>query len=378
MKGSNKMEVKQIYDTLNSVVKQSLGTNELTVVDNQGIIALGNTILSSQTNTDNFLNTLVQRIGKTIISFRAYKSMFNDLYVDDFTWGAVLQKLKVVMPEAEADESYGLVDDGSVDMFKVKKPKVIQKLFVTETPYQFRITIQRVHLEEAFTGESQMGAFISAIFGEVQNAIELSLENLGKNCLNNYIAEVAQTPTRAFNLLDMYNTDTGSSLTAADAKYDADFLRFAIGTIKRISRKMVAMSTLYNDGTTTRHTPFELQKLFILSDWEQQFETEVQYAAFNEKYVKLNGFKEIPFLQSSKTPTSIKIKKASDGTEVTLDNIVGVLCDRDALGIYKKQQWSSTTPFNSAGGYYNVYHHMKELYFNDLSENFVVFYLADA
>lgn len=371
------MEVKQIYDTLNSVVKQSLGTAELTVLDNQGIIALGNTILSSQTNTDNFLNTLVQRIGKTIISFREYRSMFSDLYVDDFTWGAIVQKLKVVMPEAEADQSYELTDDGTVDMYKISKPEVIQKLFVTETPYQFRITIQRVHLEEAFTGENQMGSFISAIFGEVQNAIELSLENLGKNCLNNYIAEVSAVPTRAFNLLNMYNTDTGSSLKVGEAKYNPDFLRYAIGTIKRISRKMVAMSTLYNDGTVTRHTPYEYQKLFILSDWEQQFETEVQYSAFNEKYVKLNGFKEIPFLQSAKKPTSINIKKASDGTDVTLDNIVGVLCDREALGIYKKQQWSSTTPFNSAGGYYNVYHHMKELYFNDLSENFVVFYLQE-
>lgn len=371
------MEVQQIYDTLNSVVKQSLGTAELTVVDNQGIIALGNTILSSQTNTDNFLNTLVQRIGKTIISFREYRSMFSDLYVDDFTWGAIVQKLKVVMPEAEADQSYELTDDGTVDMYKISKTEVIQKLFVTETPYQFRITIQRVHLEEAFTGENQMGSFISAIFGEVQNAIELSLENLGKNCLNNYIAEVSAVPTRAFNLLNMYNTDTGSKLKVGDAKYNPDFLRYAIGTIKRISRKMVAMSTLYNDGTVTRHTPYEYQKLFILSDWEQQFETEVQYSAFNEKYVKLNGFKEIPFLQSAKTPTSINIKKASDGTDVTLDNIVGVLCDREALGIYKKQQWSSTTPFNSAGGYYNVYHHMKELYFNDLSENFVVFYLQE-
>ena len=97
------MEVKQIYDVVNSVCNQALGTENLTVVDNQGIIALGNTVLSSQTNTDNFLNTLVQRIGKTIISYRQYRSMFDDLMVDNFTFGAIVQKIKISMPEAESD-----------------------------------------------------------------------------------------------------------------------------------------------------------------------------------------------------------------------------------------------------------------------------------
>lgn len=371
------MEVKQIYDVVNSVCNQALGTENLTVVDNQGIIALGNTVLSSQTNTDNFLNTLVQRIGKTIISYRQYRSMFDDLMVDNFTFGAIVQKIKISMPEAESDESYGLTDGTPVDMFKVSKPKAKQKLFVTETPYQIKVTIQRKQLEEAFLGEVQMGGFIGAVFGEVQNKIELSLEELGRNCLNNYIGEIIDTPTRAINLLAEYNTAKGTTLKVKDAYFDADFLRYAIGTIKKYSKKMVSMSTLYNDGTETRHTPLEMQRLYVLTDWEQQFETVVQYAAFNESYVKLNGFKELPFLQSAKSPTSINIKKASDGSETTVDNIICMLFDREALGIMKKEQITSTTPFNSAGLYYNTYWHLKDLYFNDLSENFILFYVKD-
>ena len=371
------MEAKQIYDIVNNINNQSLGITDLTVVDNQGLVALGNTILNSSTLTDNFLNTLVQRIGRTIISYRQYKSMFDGITVDDFRWGNILQKIKVSMPTVEKDESYDLLDNGTVDMYKISKPKVNQKLFTTETPYQIKITIQRDKLEEAFTSDTSMGAFISAIFGEVQNSIELSLENLGRNCLNNYIAEVADKPTRAINLLHEYNTKTTRSLTVASAMFDADFLRWAIGYIKLISRKMTAMSKIYNDGTETRHTPKEMQQLYVLSDWETQFETCVQYAAFNEEYVKLNGFVDLPYLQDVKTPTSIKIKRASDGLEKTLDNVVACLFDKDALGIYKKEKWASTTPFNSAGGYYNTYWHMKEMYFNDLSENFIVFYLAE-
>ena len=369
------MEVKQIYDVVNSIVSQGMATSELTVVDNQSLIALGNTVLSSSTNTEVFMNTLVERIGRTIISYRKYKSMFDDLLMTDFEWGNILQKIKVQMPTVESDESFGLVDGGSVDMFKVSKPKVTQKLFTSETPFQLHITIQRVHLQEAFTSAEKMGSFISAIFGEVQNKIELSLENLGRNCLNNMIAESYET-NRAINLLALYNALTNKKLTVATAKTDGDFLRWAIGYIKLTSRRMTAMSVMYNDGTATRHTPKELQKLYVVADWETQFETVVQYAAFNEEYVKLNGFKELPYLQSILKPDSVKIKRASDGTEKQIDNIVCCLFDKESLGIYKKELWTSTTPFNSAGGYANTYWHLKNMYFNDLSENFVVFYLA--
>ena len=370
------MEVTQIYDIVNSVNQQSMGGSDITVVDTTSLVSLGNEVLSSSVNTENFLNTLVQRIGKTIISYRQYKSMFNDLVIDDFQWGNILQKIKIQMPTVESDESYNLTDGTSVDMYKVNKPKVVQKNFTSESPYQIKITIQRVHLEEAFTKAEAMGAFINAIFGEVQNAIELSLENLGRTCLNNYIAECVGTP-RARNLLTFYNRETNKKLTAAAAPFDADFLRWAIGTIKLESRKMMSMSKLYNDGSVPRHTPKEMQKLYVLSDWETKFETIVQYSAFNQDYVKLDGFKELPYLQSVLTPCKIDIKRKSDGLEKTLDNIVCCLFDREALGIMKKQKWTSTSPFNSAGGYYNTFYHMKEMYFNDLSENFVVYYIAD-
>ena len=245
------MEVTQIYDIVNSVNQQSMGGSDITVVDTTSLVSLGNEVLSSSVNTENFLNTLVQRIGRTIISYRQYKSMFNDLVVDDFQWGNILQKIKIQMPTVESDESYNLTDGSSVDMYKVNKPKVEQKLFTTESPYQIKITIQRVHLEEAFTNAEAMGAFINAIFGEVQNAIELSLENLGRACLNNYIAECVGT-ARAVNLLAIYKAATGKSLTVKQAPFDGDFLRWAIGYIKLISRKMMSMSKLYNNGTLAR------------------------------------------------------------------------------------------------------------------------------
>lgn len=370
------MEELQIYDIVNSVTSQALGRTDLTVVDAQGLIALGNVVLDSSTYSDDFINTLVKRIGRTIVSYRAYKNAFNGLMKDSMEWGAIVQKIKVDMPVAEEDESFGLTNGESVDHYKIAKPSAKQKLFITDTPYQFKVTIQRVHLKEAFTSPESMGAFISAVYGEVQNAIELALENLGRTCLNNYMAELGNT--RVKNLRTMYNAEVPEAeqlATATDCLHSEKFLRFAIAQIKQVSKKMRSMSTVYNDGTVTRHTPLDMQKLFVLSDFETALETQVEYSAFNEQYVKLDGFEEVAFWQDIKTPYDIKIARASDNTEKDIANIVACVFDRDALGMYQQEQWTATTPMNAGGGYFNTYWHEKQLHFNDLSENFVMFTL---
>ena len=371
---------KQIYDVVNSVNSQTLGTANITVVNERDLISLGNVVLSSTSTTEEWLNTLIQRIGKTVYSYRQYKSMFSDLVLTDFEYGNIMQKLKVSMPKAEADESYNIVNGSSVDMYKVAKPDVKQKLFTSDTPFQTHISIQRVHLKEAFTSESNMRSFISQIYGEVQNFLELSLENLGRNCLNNYIAEVSDKPTRAINVLRRYNTVTNKNLTVDTAMFDPDFIRYTVGLIKLYSKKMTSMSTLYNDGTTERHTPLDMQKIYLLADYETQFETVVQYRAFNKEFVSLNGYKSVPYWQSAKDgeTMNVKVKRASDGQEKTVENIIACIFDKDALGIVKRDEWTSTTPFNSAGGYTNTYWHNRDIYINDMSENFILFYMAQA
>lgn len=371
------MAAKQIYDIVNSVNKQTMGVTDLTVVDEQGLISLGDTVLSTNGLADTWLNSLAQRIGRTIISFREYKSKYSDMVLDSLQWGNIVQKIKVSMPEATKDESYDLVDGKSVDMYKVANPKVKQSFFTTETPYQFFITVKRIQLEEAFTSETSMNGFIWAIYGEVQNAIELSLESLARNCINNFIGEKFKAEN-TINLLSLYNTETGKNLTSTTCLHDREFLAFCVSRIKLYSRYLENMSTKFNDGTQTRHTPKSLQHLRVLEDFESRLETVVQYQAFKDGYVKLENYHTTSFWQSLDKPDQINVKVSSDGTAIQKRGIIAIMYDRDALGLYKKDSWNSTTPFNSAGGYYNTYYHHKELYFNDLSENFVVFVIADA
>lgn len=370
------MTTEQIYSLVNAVNQQAFGQSALKVADTSSLISLGNTVLSSSTNTEAFLNTLAQRIGRTILRFRDYRNKLSDMMVNDFEYGAILQKIKVVMPAAESDEMYGLTDGQSIDHYKVAKPQVDQKLFVTRTPYQFHITVQRETLKEAFLSESAMGSFIGIIFGEVRNAIELSLENLGRITLATAIAEASKQNTRVVDLVSDYNSETGSTLTNVTALHNKEFLAYAVARMNSMRDHMEDMSTMYNDGSVATFTPARDMRVRVISDFHRRLETVVQFAAFHDQLVEYDGvYTTLNFWQAQQSPYNVDITTPSDDAETTVSNVVAMIADRDAMGIYKIDEDVITTPVNAAGAYYNTYWHEKQLWFIDRSENFVIFTL---
>ena len=369
------MTTNQIYTIVNSAVQQATGDTTLTAIDTQGLVSLGNVVLDSSVNTEAFLNTLAQRIGRTIYRFRMYNNKFTDMIVSDMEWGAILQKIKVQMPAATPDLAYTLTDGQSIDHYVVSKPQATQKLFVTRTPYQFMITIQRETLKEAFLSEEAMGAFISLVFGEVRNAIELALESLGRVTMAAAMSEASQA-TQVVNLVTDYNSETGSSLTAATCAFSKDFLEYAITRINHIVDAIQDMSVLYNDGTTQTFTNHENMRIKIFSGFQRRLESAVQYAAFHDQFVSVDGqYSTVNFWQAEDKPMKIDVLAPSNGNAVQIDNIIGVIYDRDAFGIYQVDEVVSTTPINSAGLYYNQFWHERQGRFVDTSENLVIFTL---
>ena len=374
------MDTNQIYSIVNDVAKETMGETALVATDTASLVAMGNAVLSSSTNTECFIDTLVQRIGRTIISYRPYKSKLGLLAVSDMTMGAILQKIKVKMPTAVEDVTTQLIDGQSVDQYVISKPKATQKLFVKRTPYTFYITIQKKWLREAFTSESAMGSFISAIYGEVENALELSQENLARLCMANFMATISTSANRVIPLVTNYNAASGRSVpTGENAMLDEAFLRYALGRMNNISKKMQTMSVLYNDGTETRHTPIADQRFVSLVDFQTALETQVQWAAFHEQYVEKQNGIEVPYWQAAQSPMNIDLVIEGDDPEqeesTTLTNIVAFIHDRDALGTYRKDVDVATTPLNARGMYTNQFWHMNDLYFNDVTENGIIFTL---
>lgn len=373
------MNTEQIYTLVNEVNAEAFGANALSVVDTSSLISLGNTVLSSSSNTEAFLNTLAQRIGRTILRFRDYRNKLGDMVLNDFEYGAILQKIKVVMPQAEEDQMYDLIDGQSIDHYEVAKPVVDQKLFVTRTPYQFHITIQRETLKEAFLSDTAMGAFIGIVFGEVRNALEVSLENLGRVTLATAIAECTGT-SREIKLVTEYNTayNPATPLTPGSlaALNDDEFMRFAIYRMNNVRDMIGDMGSLYNDGTLDTFTPPEDMRVRVLSMFQRKLETITQYAAFHDQFTSFDGeYSVINFWQAQQSPSAVSIKRPSDDAQTSNDAVVAILHDRDALGVYKIDEVVLTSPVNAAGAYYNTYWHEKQLRFIDLSENIVIFTL---
>lgn len=390
------LTAKQIYGIVNEVAQQAMGSKAIAVVDNAGLITLGNAVLGSDSTKNNFINALTDRIGRTIVSFRAYHSHFPDFERDSIEWGNILQKLKIGMPDAEKDDSYDLVDGTSVDQYKINKAKVNQLLFTTETPWQTHITVHLEALEKAFIDSSAMGVFISGMFGEVQNRIELAMENLSMDCVNNYMAEVIKRKEtkagRVINLVTEYKDKTGvdHTETPINALDDENFLKYVVRRINSISSTMEYMTTgMFNDtyyapGTSpdrdapyTRHTPKSEQRMMLFIDMVNALKTNINSKAFNMEQVAIDiPFKTVPFWQSLTTPSDINVKPASGGTAITQSLIMGIMYDTEAMGTFKKKYNSITSPINAAGQYYNVFYHMITMYYNDLTENAVVFLLA--
>lgn len=363
---------------LNDVIKQAFGESALNTLKTEGLVSTGAKIYRSDVNADAFLGSMVTLISRTIYAVRMYRNKLDDMNLGSDEYGQVCRKVNFKMPESHTDWSVDLVDGSSVDHYKIYKPYVESKYFWTRAPYSFTVTIQKAWLKEAFTSMEEMARFIELIFTIVRNKIELSLENLARTTLSNFMGMLALTPGRRVrNLVTEFNTiyDPATDLTATTALEDEKFLRYCVAEIRQASKEITDMSEMYNNGEFERFTPFEDQRLKVISRVQTKLETNVEYAAFHKDLVSISGFKELNFWQSKQSPYAIDVTPEGQENPVQVNNIIALLYDWTALGTYKNYEDIATTPLNAEGLYYNTVYHEHELWFNDLSENAIMFTL---
>lgn len=378
----NQIEVNQIYDLCNQIFQQMTGRTDIAAVDSASLVAMGNEV-SNLGKNDLWLNTLARRIGLTIDSYRVYRNRFSDLYRTQVEWGALVQKLTVEMPDAVADDMYkvGQMNGQALDHYIINNPKAKQKIFDKETPYSFFITMQEKMLTEAFLNAGAMASFVNQVFGKVQNKIEVVLEDLARVALVNMMCNLSAK--QEIKLVTLYNSKTGSTLNPQTALFDPAFMRFAIGMMNNIASKLETMSVLFNTDGYDRFTPKSEQRFYVLADFITQLETVVQYAAFNPQYVNKPVDIAVPYWEGVKEGDDVNdiavlskvIGKVDSKVDKTIENVVGVLFDREAIGTFRQEEKVLTTPVNARGAYYNTFWHEKQMWFNDMSENVVIFTL---
>lgn len=388
-----------VYALMNAVVSQATGRTDLAVVDTTTFSSVGEIVL--RTGAENTLNAISTVIGKTIFSVRPYKGKLESLRVAQQRWGGQVRKIINLYDEAEKSDDWNTdlaqnaLDDGnSVDMYKIRKPKALQLNIYGTKVLQKHITRFRDQLSLAFHSEDEFIRFIDSVMVEFSNEIELLNEAESRATLLNFMAGISSMGLTEVDLVAEYNNEYGTQYTRAQllSTYIESFMKFVAAEIKIYSNKLTDMSTMYHANLTgynkiMRHTPKEVQKMVMYEPIFIKTQAEVYSGLFNPNYLDIGSFEGVNYWQSQATPTAINVKpnildvatgasKDAD-TAVNLDYVLGILFDEEACGVMPQFDYSSTTPFNSAGQYYNMYMHWRFNSYCDYTENAVLFVLGE-
>lgn len=377
------MKVNDIHEFVNSVVKQAFGETAVVATDMTGLVALGDKVLNSATDKDAFIGAFVDRIGKTIISSRKYTRRQRQIIRDLFEYGSILQKIYTEPYKATQNPKYDLTDGESIDQYVINKPDSKQKLFDGANNFEIDATIWDTQLQSAFTSWEQMAAFIDSVFVSIDNTVEVELEQCENMAIANFIGEkLAKGGIGVINCLQQFNSDTGANITAAQAWHSVDFWKWFGKKFRMIMKQMEKPSRLFNNDGYMRHTPVDYQVVEIHAEALEAINTYVQSDTFHNEFTALPNGNEVLYWQGSGQEfgqgetTSIDITTSS-GVAVKTTGIIGFIHDIEAIGMMVNKPRVTTSPHNAKGEYTNYFYKQELRYFNDLSENGVVFTLTD-
>lgn len=377
-------------DTLNFIISQATGKNTIAVINNSDFISVANVALGIA--PDALLNAISQVISRTIFSIRPYNRKFAGLFVDNMKWGNHVRKINIGDKKWEQNVSYNLTDGESVDADIVSKPNILQTNFYGQCAYSKHYTVFRDQLNIALQNEEEFERFYTMLVQNTMDMVEQCHENTARATIANLIGgKIKSDTTNVIHLVTEYNKVTGLELDSATVRKPENFVPFykwAFSRIKTISGLMTERSLQYHinitDHNIMRHTPVQNQRLYLYTPEMNNVESSVFSSVFNEQYLKMMDYEGVNFWQSIKTPMEINVKAryidakgsiVTDTVGVETSNIFGVLMDEEAAGITTYGARTATTPYNARGEYMNVWWHFNDRYWNDFTENAVVFLL---
>lgn len=386
------MNVTQIYALVNDATEEALGQSSLLTEDLSNIVAVGEAVANANAY-DNYVKALVNRIGKTIFVTRKYKGTIPNVIFEGWEYGSILQKISGDLPEATENESWSLTDGSSYDPNVFHQPSVSVKFFNKRWTFEVELSVTNEQVKESFTSKEQLNNFIEMLFNDVDKSLEVKIDSLVMRTINGAIVETihddygnnslsASTHVKARNLLYEYNQANGTTLTATTALITPDFLRYASAEMGMTADRLKKMSTLFNVGGKARFTPREDLRIILHSDFANKAKAYLYGDTFHAEYVKLPEADTIPYWQGSGTSYSyadtakVDAYLPTDGsTQVTVSNILGVMFDKEALGVVNYKRYT-TSNYNPKGEFTNFWHKLFAGQFIDLNENFVVFFMA--
>ena len=391
------MDIRQVYDFVNSATQEALGNAVILQEDLSNIVDVGNAIYNANAY-DKYVKALINRIGKTIFVNRIYEGSAPSVMMDGWEYGSVLQKVATGLPEAKENETWELQDGQSYDPNIFYKPKgVIVKFFNKRVTFEVDMSFTEKQLKMSFDSAVQLNAFISMLYTSVENSMTVKLDELIRRTINNMIAETIYddfentghqdydqwSGAKAINLLYLYNQTVETAKQISDPKKamaTPEFIRFASYMIKLTHDRLKTMSTVFNSGKQPRFTPKDLCKIVMLTDFASAADVYLQSSTFHNELTSLPTAERVAYWQGSgqefKFEDTSKINVVSaDGHTVSTYGVLAVMFDRWALGVNNIDR-RTTSHYNPVAEFYTNFYKYDAGYFNDLNENFVVFFIA--
>ena len=378
------MLVTQVKDLVNLATKEALGAEAIQTEDLTNVVDMGEAIFNANA-VDAYVRSLVNHIGKVVFVNRPYSGSAPSVLMDGWEFGSVLEKITAELPEASENETWNLQDKQSYDPNIFYKPTVEAKFYNKRVTFEIDVSITERQVKQSFSSATQLNAFVSMIYNEVDKAMTIKIDSLVMKTIVNMIS-VTMTDAnanRAVNLLSLYNSEIAPAtpLTAAKALYNLDFIKFASYKMKLYATRLGTISRLFNIGGKARFTPRDLLHIVMLEEFKSSADVYLQSDTFHNEFVKLPEAEGVAYWQGSGTDyafasTSKIMVKDAKGNSTTKTGILAVMFDRDALGVCNKDK-RVTTDYNAKAEFYNNFYKFDCEYFNDTNENFVVFYIAD-
>lgn len=384
------MKVEQIYTLCNQISGEVLGKTDILQADLTNVVDFGNEVIGTG-NMDNYVKSLIDHIGKVAFVDRPYSGSAPSVLMDGWEFGSILEKITMTkLPEATENSSWKLENGKSYDTGVFTAPEVSAKFYNSLATYEIPMSFAEKQVKSSFSSAQQMNAFFSMIQNAIETSMTVKTDGLIMDTICSMIAETLVDynsegtytgigNNRAINLLALYNARFTQTLTAEKCLTDPQFIRWASFMIGLYSGRMTKLSTLFNIGGTEKFTSKDRLHLVMLDEFAKASDVYLQSDTFHEQYTALPNAETVPFWQGSgtsyefATTSHINIKHGTH--TVDTDGILAVMFDREALGVSNLDK-RVTSQYNPRGEFYNNWYKFDAGYFNDLNENFVVFYVA--
>lgn len=393
----NTLTFNQLSTVLNAIVTQATGQAQPAAVNTSDFVSLAR--IGLQTGYDPLATAISQVMSKTIFSSRVYNRKLRFLEADAQRYGNHIRKLQEIDDTWVNDDRLTLVDGQSKDQYEVKKPKIVQTNFYGANVYEKFKTFYKDQLDSAFRSPEEFGTFLSMYVTNAQNQIEQAHEETARYTMLNLIGGTinGNNSPQIVHLVTEYNAAIGSpspALTLNDLITPAafpDFARWIFGRMKTASRALENRTVIYHTNPTTatpvsgyipRHTPVQDQRLILYAPLFDRIDANVLSVTFNDEYLTLLPHEFVSYWQNPNGPETINIDAGYTDTAGAIQHavvnnsiVLGILFDQEAAGYTVVNEWSQPTPMNARGGYYNQFWHFTDRYWNDNSENAIVFCL---